>query len=128
MTLILLKSWLNIINVENVIHPCEKSYSYFVHMEQSCLPSQTPKGLESLRAKELESLRGNGEGECKTSNRIYDYDAYNDLGDPTNPELVRPVLGGNKQYPYPRRCRTGRPRCKDGMKVRIKLLFFIFLI
>ncbi|WJZ88544.1 hypothetical protein VitviT2T_007830 [Vitis vinifera] len=62
--------------------------------------------------KELDSLRGNDEGEHKTSNRIYDYDVYNDLGDPSKPELVRPVLGDSKQYPYPRRCGIGCLRYK----------------
>ncbi|RVX13011.1 Linoleate 13S-lipoxygenase 2-1, chloroplastic [Vitis vinifera] len=50
---------------------------------KSYLPSQTPRGLKSLRKKELRSLRGNGEEECKAFDRIYDYDTYNDLGDPT---------------------------------------------
>ncbi|KAK7401159.1 hypothetical protein VNO78_12478 [Psophocarpus tetragonolobus] len=73
------------------------------------LPSQTPSGLRMLREKELKLIRGNGEGERKSTDRIYDYDVYNDLGNPdSNIELKRPVLGGSKQYPYPRRCRTGR--------------------
>lgn len=77
--------------------------------DKSYLPSQTPSGLRRLREEELELLRGNGEGERKSSDRIYDYDVYNDLGDPdSNINLKRPVLGGSKQYPYPRRCRTGR--------------------
>nr|QCQ29235.1 lipoxygenase [Camellia fraterna] len=79
---------------------------------KSYLPSQTPNGLKRLREKELENLRGNGQGERKTYERIYDYDVYNDVGDPdSSPTLKRPVLGG-KQHPYPRRCRTGRPRSK----------------
>ncbi|KAJ4850852.1 hypothetical protein Tsubulata_033834 [Turnera subulata] len=79
---------------------------------KSYLPSQTPNGLRRLREEELVSLRGNGSGERKTGERIYDYDVYNDLGDPDNDEeLARPVLGG-KDNPYPRRCRTGKPRTK----------------
>ncbi|BFG20101.1 hypothetical protein CerSpe_063760 [Prunus speciosa] len=77
---------------------------------KSYIPSETPSGLKRLRELELENLRGNGEGERKTSDRIYDYDTYNDLGDPDGKdELARPVLG-SKEHPYPRRCRTGRPR------------------
>ncbi|KAJ0083832.1 hypothetical protein Patl1_29828 [Pistacia atlantica] len=78
---------------------------------KSYLPSNTPNGLTRLRAEELIHLRGTGQGECKNTERIYDYDVYNDLGNPDKSEdLARPVLGG-KQHPYPRRCRTGRPRC-----------------
>ncbi|XP_074582975.1 putative lipoxygenase 8, chloroplastic [Curcuma longa] len=81
------------------------------------LPAQTPDGLGRLRAKELEILRGNGQGERKSFERIYDYDVYNDLGDPDNDvEKTRPVLGGSKEYPYPRRCRTGRPKSKKDPK------------
>ncbi|XP_006648416.1 lipoxygenase 2.3, chloroplastic-like [Oryza brachyantha] len=77
---------------------------------KSYLPSQTPKGIEALRKKELETLRGDGTGERKFIDRVYDYDVYNDLGDPDYKiEHLRPVLGGDDN-PYPRRCRTGRPR------------------
>ncbi|KDP20203.1 hypothetical protein JCGZ_07923 [Jatropha curcas] len=79
---------------------------------KSYLPSQTPDGLRRLREEELVLLRGDGQGERKKGERVYDYDVYNDLGDPDNDsDTKRPVLGG-KQLPYPRRCRTGRPRCK----------------
>ncbi|MGD7217319.1 lipoxygenase family protein, partial [Ralstonia pseudosolanacearum] len=75
---------------------------------KSYLPSNTPSGLKKLREKELEDLRGNGQGERKRFERIYDYDVYNDLGDPdAGFNSARPVLGG-PQHPYPRRCRTGR--------------------
>ncbi|XP_057482892.1 linoleate 13S-lipoxygenase 2-1, chloroplastic-like isoform X2 [Actinidia eriantha] len=80
--------------------------------DKSYLPSQTPNGLKRLREKDLAENRGNGQGERKTYDRIYDYDMYNDLGNPDSDiELKRPVLGG-KEYPYPRRCRTGRARTK----------------
>ncbi|CAL8113518.1 unnamed protein product [Prunus armeniaca] len=76
---------------------------------KSYLPSKTPSGLKRVRELELENLRGNGQGQRNKSDRIYDYDTYNDLGDPdSSDELARPVLGGIEQ-PYPRRCRTGRP-------------------
>jgi lipoxygenase len=85
--------------------------------EQSYLPSQTPNGLRRLREEELVILRGNGKGECKSFERVYDYDVYNDLGDPdSSANLKRPVLGG-KQHPYPRRCRTGRQRTEKGAKL-----------
>lgn len=77
---------------------------------QPYLPSQTPPGLRSYRNKDLEEKRGDGRGQRKSTDRIYDYDTYNDLGDPENDaDKARPVLGGSKQFPYPRRCRTGRP-------------------
>ncbi|KAG2259596.1 hypothetical protein Bca52824_078890 [Brassica carinata] len=57
--------------------------------------------------RELKNLRGDGSGARKLSDRIYDFDVYNDLGNPDkSSELSRPKLGG-KEIPYPRRCRTG---------------------
>ncbi|XP_052198127.1 linoleate 13S-lipoxygenase 2-1, chloroplastic-like [Diospyros lotus] len=89
---------------------CPRKRVFFTN--KSYLPSQTPSALKKLRKEELAYIRGNGEGERKKHNRIYDYDVYNDLGDPDSDlKLKRPPLGG-KDHPYPRRCRTGRPRCK----------------
>lgn len=82
---------------------------------QTYLPSQTPPGIKDLRREDLLSIRGNGKGERKLHERIYDYAVYNDLGNPDkSDELARPVLGG-KERPYPRRCRTGRPPMKKGI-------------
>ncbi|KAL3687113.1 hypothetical protein R1sor_013422 [Riccia sorocarpa] len=78
-------------------------------INKPCLPKDTPAGLRSLRALEMHLLRGDGTGERKTSDRIYDYDVYNDLGNPTaSPPIIRPTLGGPGNLPYPRRGRTGR--------------------
>lgn len=75
------------------------------------LPSQTPSGLQSYRKTDLVKKRGDGTGKRQATDRIYDYDVYNDLGNPdAGAGSARPVLGGNKQFPYPRRNRTGRPR------------------
>lgn len=91
---------------------------------QPFLPSETPIGLKKLRDEELLNLRGNGQGQRKTYDRIYDYEVYNDLGNPdSDSDQKRPVLGG-KEHPYPRRCRTGGPPCKTG-KQKILLLINI---
>ena len=78
------------------------------------LPSQTPQGLKDLRQEDLLSIRGNGKGERKAHDRVYDYDVYNDLGNPEKSDIARPVLGGERR-PYPRRCRTGRGPSTSGM-------------
>ncbi|XP_061352781.1 linoleate 13S-lipoxygenase 3-1, chloroplastic-like [Gastrolobium bilobum] len=73
------------------------------------LPGDTPAGLRVLREKELINLRGDGKGVRTLSDRIYDFDKYNDLGNPDKGvELTRPTLGGSQNHPFPRRCRTGR--------------------
>ncbi|KAE9462283.1 hypothetical protein C3L33_05809, partial [Rhododendron williamsianum] len=59
----------------------------------NCNSWVSPKSEAMLREKELAILRGNGQGERKSSDRIFDYDVYNDLGDPdSSTELKRPVL------------------------------------
>lgn len=82
---------------------------------QPYLPSETPLGLRELRQRELKELRGDGMGERKLTDRIYDYATYNDLGNPDKGyELSRPTLGG-EQIPYPRRLRTGRTPTDTGI-------------
>ncbi|KAJ6801839.1 lipoxygenase 6, chloroplastic [Iris pallida] len=84
-----------------------------IFSNQAYLPSQTPEGLKALRKDVLVSHRGDGKGKREKFERVYDYDLYNDLGNPDKDvDLARPVLGG-KERPYPRRCRTGRPPTKS---------------
>uniref|UniRef100_A0A0C9S647 Lipoxygenase n=1 Tax=Wollemia nobilis TaxID=56998 RepID=A0A0C9S647_9CONI len=91
---------------------------------KSFLPEQTPVGLRILRELDLVELRGDGKGERKVSDRIYDYDVYNDIGDPDkDPKLRREVLGGSKDFPYPRRCRTGRPPTKTAPEFESRVSF-----
>ncbi|XP_068666574.1 linoleate 9S-lipoxygenase 6-like [Aristolochia californica] len=94
------------------VYPYSKTKSSRLFFSnKSYLPSGTPEALRELRKEELRNLRGNGRGERKEWERIYDYDYYNDLANPDKgPEHERPVLGGSRQYPYPRRGRTGRAR------------------
>ncbi|KAF0926379.1 hypothetical protein E2562_023092 [Oryza meyeriana var. granulata] len=99
------------------VYPYKKTSSdrlFFINT--SYLPEKTPEALRLLREEELRSLRGNGRGERKDWERVYDFDYYNDLGNPDDDDHVRPVLGGTRTHPYPRRCRTGRPLSKaDGV-------------
>ncbi|XP_043723505.1 linoleate 9S-lipoxygenase A-like [Telopea speciosissima] len=97
------------------VFPISKTNSGRLFFSNSCyLPNLTPEALRPLREEELHSLRGNGTGERKEWDRIYDYDYYNDLGSPDKGhEYARPVLGGTVKYPYPRRGRTGRPLTQE---------------
>ncbi|KAH9610572.1 hypothetical protein KSS87_003332 [Heliosperma pusillum] len=86
--------------------------SRIIFRNNAYLPSQTPPGIKDLRREDLLSIRGNGKGEKKLHERVYDYAPYNDLGNPDkDADLVRPVLSGS-EFPYPRRCRSGRPPMK----------------
>uniref|UniRef100_A0A0E0H1F9 Lipoxygenase n=1 Tax=Oryza nivara TaxID=4536 RepID=A0A0E0H1F9_ORYNI len=80
------------------------------------LPSETPPGLRELRLRELADLRGDGTGERRITDRVYDYDVYNDLGNPDKGVAsARPVLGG-EQMPYPRRMRTGHASAESRVE------------
>lgn len=95
--------------------------SRILFSNQTYLPSQTPDGLKDLRQEDLICLRGDGQGERKMFERVYDYATYNDLGNPDKGEdLARPILGGN-QKPYPRRCRTGRPPAMSDPRVESRV-------
>lgn len=84
-----------------------------IFRNQAYLPWETPPGLRDLRCEDLVSIRGNGKGQRRPHERIYDYAPYNDLGNPDKGyDLVRPVLVGEER-PYPRRCRTGRAATKS---------------
>ncbi|KAE8649494.1 lipoxygenase 2, chloroplastic [Cucumis sativus] len=106
----------------------------FFSSNKSYLLGKTPRGLVKLREEDLANLRGEKEdgsvdrNERKAFERIYDYDLYNDLGDPDlSMDLKRPVLGGSEEYPYPRRCRTGRPPTQNdpASEKRVEEWFYI---
>ncbi|MQM15448.1 hypothetical protein Taro_048393 [Colocasia esculenta] len=98
-------------------HPKRRVFFY----NKPFLPSETPPGLVKLREEELKELRGDGTSVRKLSDRIYDYDVYNDLGNPDKGmDLARPVLGG-KEIPYPRRCRTGRPATDADLRAESRV-------
>lgn len=109
-------------NIGNIHFDCnswviDKQGDRIFFANKTYLPSDTPAPLVFYRKVELLTLRGDGTGERKDWERIYDYDVYNDLGNPDkDPSLARPIAGGSSDYPYPRRGRTGRPPTKTDPK------------
>ncbi|XLU25829.1 hypothetical protein S245_061895 [Arachis hypogaea] len=91
------------------------------------LPSETPAPLVKYREEDLKNLRGDGKGERQEHERIYDYDVYNDLGNPDrNENHARPILGGSTTFPYPRRGRTGRYPARNGWYYSYSCYAFCF--
>nr|AHX56188.1 lipoxygenase [Diospyros kaki] len=105
------------------VYPAHRyNYDRIFFSNKTFLPCNTPEPLRYYREQELIGLRGNGSGMLKEWDRVYDYAYYNDLGMPDKgPEYARPVLGGSKTYPYPRRGRTDRPPTEADPNIESRL-------
>jgi linoleate 9S-lipoxygenase len=81
-----------------------------------------PAALKPYREDELRNLRGDDtQGPYQVHDRVYRYDVYHDLGD------ARQILGGSKDFPYPRRCRTGRKLTQTSAFLHLSLLHQIYI-
>lgn len=120
------------------VYPVHRyKYNRVFFANKTYLPCKTPEPLRKYREDELVNLRGNGNGngngngELKEWDRVYDYAYYNDLGSPDKgQDYARPILGGSKEYPYPRRGKTGRRPTKNdpNSESRLPLLSLDFYV
>ncbi|XP_023545376.1 linoleate 9S-lipoxygenase 6-like [Cucurbita pepo subsp. pepo] len=106
--------WGNIhFNCNSWIQPKNYVHHRIFFLNKAYLPDQTPRVLQKYREDELVKMRGDGKQKRQSWENIYDYDVYNDISNPdSNSTNNRPILGGSREYPYPRRGRTGRPRSR----------------
>ncbi|KAG5521893.1 hypothetical protein RHGRI_034201 [Rhododendron griersonianum] len=73
------------------IHPRnDNPESRIIFTNKTYLPSQTPPGIKDLRREDLLSIRGNGKGERKMHERIFDYAPYNDLDPFSESRIEKP--------------------------------------
>uniref|UniRef100_A0A1D1YN37 Putative linoleate 9S-lipoxygenase 5 n=1 Tax=Anthurium amnicola TaxID=1678845 RepID=A0A1D1YN37_9ARAE len=99
------------------------NYDRVFFTNDAYLPGDMPEPLKAYRWEELFFLRGDYiTRQLQIPDRVYGYAYYNNLGKPDKgPDYVRPVLGGSKEYPYPRRARTGLPPTMSDLNAESRL-------